>query len=710
MIAGATRGSGGSALSRHLLSCKGGQQVLVMPSRGLAAEDLRGQIAEIVADAAHGRTDRPIHHVHVDPPPDASNPNEIIGVFLRNYEIEFGLRGNQRAGVFHLKSERQHAHVVYSLVGQDSRVADLRHEYARREKVCRVTEFECGHPLIKGRHNRAVEQALRKDGRIDIADAMVTAGLLDGKPGIAHSTPRQRAQAERTDVPIDEIRSTALAAWRASDDARSFAIALHTFGSIVATGEKGLLLVDRSGSVHSLNRLLAAAARAAGEDRITAAAVRKRLSGINFPPLKEAKNVRSRRQNPDGGSGSAADIGASVATSEPVGRGGWAEQSARRIERPAAGNSGDLGAPTENITAHRKRVRDRVATLALSSIDFQSIIKNGRDIMTEFKAQEFKAKLLAGIAPKGFDAHAFAVDLRMIKEPATGKTATRILMTDGGWIEYDPHARSVRTWGSPGRAQVLARALGASIGVEVTHLAKTASIGADAAALKVTKVSEDAVHLLVGWWTARGYSATAAPDGCWINAGRARILDRGDSMEIHGGLTDEAVAATILKAKKAWGGGVYLDGFWTQAEQDHIWLAAMRADVEVQNCSPSILIQQAWDRECEVSAKTARTISAIKTEIADAQRLLEAAQGDVEAAKKLPGSLQAFVGIYLDDDQRRELAAQPIAEIVPNLERFRKLGAVELESYQAPTGKRVAFAEPEKDKAGVGLNNTRAPQ
>ena len=119
MIAGATRGAGGPALARHLLSVKDGQRMLVMPSRGLAAEDLRGQIAEIVADATHGRTDRPIHHIHVDPPPDAPNPSQIIGAFLRNYETEFGLRDHQRAGVFHMKGGRQHAHVVYSLVGQD---------------------------------------------------------------------------------------------------------------------------------------------------------------------------------------------------------------------------------------------------------------------------------------------------------------------------------------------------------------------------------------------------------------------------------------------------------------------------------------------------------------------------------------------------------------------------------------------------------------
>ena len=218
MIAGATRGAGGVALARHLLATKAGQQVLVMPSRGLAAETLKDQIAELVADAAHGRTDRPVHHIHVDPPPEAANPNEIIATFLRHYEAEFGLKENQRCGVFHRKNDRQHAHVVYSLVGETGRVADLRHEYARREKISRITEHECGLPFVRGKHNRAVHKVLLSEGRADVAAAMEAAGLLSGKRPVAHSTPRQRAQAERTAVPLDHIRNAAFAAWRTSDD------------------------------------------------------------------------------------------------------------------------------------------------------------------------------------------------------------------------------------------------------------------------------------------------------------------------------------------------------------------------------------------------------------------------------------------------------------------------------------------------------------
>ncbi len=68
------------------------------------------------------------------------------------------------------------------------------------------------------------------------------------------------------------------------------------------------------------------------------------------------------------------------------------------------------------------------------------------------------------------------------------------------------------------------------------------------------------------------------------------------------------------------------------------------------------------------------------------------------------------MGVYLDDNQRKELAAQPIAEIVPHLGRFRKIGAVELESYEAPTGQKVSFVEPDKDQPKQNNGNAHAPQ
>jgi hypothetical protein len=264
--------------------------------------------------------------VHCDPPPDAPNPDEIIETFLSNYEREFGLENAQRCGVHHIKNGRKHGHFVWSLVRDNGSVISLAHDHARREKISRITEFEHRLPFVKGKHNRSAAKALRAEGRPDVADAMEAAGLLDGKRPVAHSTPLQRAQAERTSVSLDELRGNALAAWKASSDARSFAIALHAFDFSVATGGRGFVLVDRSGSVHSLNRVLAAAARQEGHETITAAAVRRRLAGIRFSTIEEVKNARSEPRNPDRSQGCADELGTPIAAL------GVAEHSRQRDE------------------------------------------------------------------------------------------------------------------------------------------------------------------------------------------------------------------------------------------------------------------------------------------------------------------------------------------------------------------------------------------
>ncbi|WP_245258235.1 relaxase/mobilization nuclease domain-containing protein [Rhodopseudomonas palustris] len=678
------------------MSRKGGQTVEVMPARGLAAEHLRDQLRELVASSAHGRTDRPVHHVHIDPPPDCSDPDAVIATFLDRYEAEFGLQNSQRAGVYHVKAGRKHAHVVWSLVRDDGSVVSLAHDHARREKVSRIVEFECGLPFTKGKHNRSAAAALLKEGRADVSDAMLAAGLLDGRRPVAHSTPRQRAQAERTAVPLDEIRTQALAAWQASDDARSFAVALHSFDFSVATGESGYVLIDRSGSVHSLNRVLAAAARAEGVEKITSAAVRSRLRGINFQNVEEAKNARSERRNTNSGDRRAGGIGAPVTAPEPPRRADRRDEPVGRAQGLVAGDRRDFGSSHERVAAARKRIRDHAAAQRIGDIDLQDLIRNKGEVMAKIRAQNFKAKILAEVAPAGFNAHAFSDDLRMIQKPTPARPAARIMMIDGGWLEYDAAGRSIRTWGPTGRAQILAAALADKLGVEPEHLAKTASVGADVDALKVTKVSEDTVNSLVLWWTARGYSATDGPDGCWVTAGYARIRDTGDQLEIHGGLTVKVIDATILKAKEAWGGGVYLDGDWTQDEQDKLWIAAQRAGVKVENCQPSLSIQDAWQREQAASAKSIKTICAARSAIAEATDVRDAAAGDLEAMHRLPQPLQAFVVSHLDDDQRRHLSGQSVADITAALPRFRDLGQSELEEYER-TGRTFTPPKPRRD-------------
>src|SRR5690606_6427942 len=104
----------------------------------------------------------PIYHMHVDPPPGFED-DKIFDRYLDLFEAEFGLQDQARVGVEHVKHGRRHRHYAWSLVRADGKIIDLSHDYARREKISRVVEFEFGMPLTPGRHNRAVIAALEAE-------------------------------------------------------------------------------------------------------------------------------------------------------------------------------------------------------------------------------------------------------------------------------------------------------------------------------------------------------------------------------------------------------------------------------------------------------------------------------------------------------------------------------------------------------------------
>lgn len=47
--------------------------------------------------------------------------------------------------------------------------------------------------------------------------------------------------------------------------------------------------------------------------------------------------------------------------------------------------------------------------------------------------------------------------------------------------------------------------------------------------------------------------------------------------------------------------------------------------------------------------------------------LIAAAHGDKDSVIRLPDDLQAFIAIHLDDEQCKFLAAQNVADVIPNL-------------------------------------------
>ena len=291
MIAGATRGAGGPALGRHLANAGMNEAVIVGQSRGLMSENIRDQVAELTRLGSHARTQAPIYHVHADPPEGRPWDDADRARYWELFEQEFGLERQPFASVIHVKGGREHEHRAYLRTRPDGTAIRLDHDFARREKLSRIMEWERGEPLTKGAHNRAVISALEKDGREDVADAMRAAGMHEGPRPRAGLTPTERLQQDRTSITKQNIAACVAQAWTASDSGQAFHAALAEHGLILARGDKCAVIVDGTGNMHSLQRLLAMDARTNGTDAPKAADVAARLHGTLLPSVAEARQV-----------------------------------------------------------------------------------------------------------------------------------------------------------------------------------------------------------------------------------------------------------------------------------------------------------------------------------------------------------------------------------------------------------------------------------
>lgn len=641
-----------------------------------------------------------------------------------------------------------HFHIIVGHIGPSGRTVDDSWSYVRLEAAARTLEADYGEELTPSRMTKSVVKELRRIGRDDVADMLVTPPT----PPTSAMSSRTRAKADRQGLNLPEAQAAVRAVWAASDGPAAFRAALTDSGFEVHPGKRSdVYVIKKNGiDVGALDRIVkekraAVAARMKEEGNVRPAEATERAEKRGRSDL--LRDTRRPRVLPE-----LATLVAAARRDRERGTG-----APRRTQGAPDRDHRNPRAPEQRNRSHQERLRTNVAVARLRGANFRQLrsaaeaVANGRDggslhrrveeraaiasfrfldvrdikpivmkmaagrfpdhtdletlkevrmkLLKPAKSLDLKTRLFADIAPRGFDVSKFSNDLHMVKVPSPGRATARVMTRDGGWLEFDVRTRKpIRTWGPTGRAQVLAQALANVLDVEVQHLAKTASVGANAEALHVVKLSEDKIKSLTMWWAARGYVAVAASDGCWVDAGHSRIKDNGDHLEIHGGVTDEAIAATLLKARDAWNGSVCLDGHWTQAEQDRVWIAAQRQGIEVVKCTPSPQIQAAWRREQEATAKGTKTISAVRTEMVDAQDLIAAAKGDRNAIIRLPGSLQSFAAIYLDDEQRKHLAAQSTADVIPHLNRFRQLGAAELREWEKRTGRKFTPPRPDDEK------------
>lgn len=281
-----------------------------------------------------------------------------------------------------------------------------------------------------------------------------------------------------------------------------------------------------------------------------------------------------------------------------------------------------------------------------------------------------------------------------VRDPAMTKIQTR----DGGWVEV--RGRQVTTYGKPGYADTLAaQILQAGYADEIERLEEMQSIQRKNSGIKARRHAADPVPQLpvadvescADRWRSRGFTATEASDGVWVDLKSCRLQDLGDEVRIHGKPSNAASRALLMKAVDEWSSEIEI--FGGKAFKDSVWLEAQRQGVTVFDRDTGALYEPSPDVKKAFEADLARNnanvvdLAGVRNHKAIAGLVLGAAAGEEEALSKLEShdrDLADYLTIYLDDDQRARLSGKSEADIVAALPDFRDDGrkARELDDEQ----------------------------
>ncbi|RFP04377.1 hypothetical protein BGC30_04000 [Novacetimonas hansenii] len=155
-------------------------------------------------------------------------------------------------------------------------------DFIRREKLNRLAEIRTGEPILSGRHNDAVIKALDAEGKTVEAQLLRDAGLA-GTRTRGKLKPQERAQQERTHIDKAGLAVIVLKGWK-SFVPTVLMEQLKAHGCFLAMGDKGPVIIDQTGNVHALNRLVNMASKAEGKPlKITAKQAVNYVRGYDLP-------------------------------------------------------------------------------------------------------------------------------------------------------------------------------------------------------------------------------------------------------------------------------------------------------------------------------------------------------------------------------------------------------------------------------------------
>jgi hypothetical protein len=227
--------AGAARLAKHLERTDTNERMEVKELRGVAAQDLRGALAEMEAVAsACPNCQKPFYHASINTRADELLTDAQRTQAIDRLEKELGMTGQPRAVVVHEKEGREHCHIVWTRIDiEKMRTVSDSFNYRKHELVARELEREFGHERVQGAHieREGIERPERTPSH------------------------RELLQAARTGISPQAAQEHVTKIWQRADSGAAFAKGLEESGWILARGDRrDFVVIDPKGGTHSLAR------------------------------------------------------------------------------------------------------------------------------------------------------------------------------------------------------------------------------------------------------------------------------------------------------------------------------------------------------------------------------------------------------------------------------------------------------------------------
>lgn len=226
----------GQDLATHLQNTHDNESMELAHLRGAIAKDLNGAFAEweLQADALTNCKNY-LYSLSINPDPtqDGLTREQYLD-YIERTEQALGLADQPRAIVFHVKHEREHAHVVWSRI--DPEAGKAIHLAFDHDKLMRVT------------------RQFARDHDIELPDGY-TRDPAD-RDKAKQLSLYEKHQQDSTGLTKEERMELITDLWRKSDSAKALVQALGENGYMLANGKRPYVLVDIYGDTHSLPKLI----------------------------------------------------------------------------------------------------------------------------------------------------------------------------------------------------------------------------------------------------------------------------------------------------------------------------------------------------------------------------------------------------------------------------------------------------------------------